>query len=269
MKLSREKKNPSKIISDYERNHIFHFWSANDEEQCKCFPQPQETARLPQDWPCSGCPTRLALPSLASCAYSSVQFSSVQDGIYALRKAHMRSTPSLRSFPSLALETVPMLVWLMRNGMCMVWKAHIYRVNDGSRIIRTLICAVVIAYSQSKIKRWSIYDCRACWVCVWHSWTELGTEGRARTAEHAGFVCGIAEQSWALKAELYDCRTCWVCVWHSWTELGIAIEGRVIWLQSMMALCLTWLNRAGHCHWRQNYMSAEYAGFVCDIAEQI
>ena len=38
------------------------------------------------------------------------QFSSVQDGIYALRKAHMRSTPSLRSFPNVALETVPMLV---------------------------------------------------------------------------------------------------------------------------------------------------------------
>ena len=29
---------------------------------------------------------------------SSVQISSVQDGIYVLRKAHMRSTPSLRSF---------------------------------------------------------------------------------------------------------------------------------------------------------------------------
>ena len=41
-----------------------------------------------------------------------VQFSSVHDGIYALgRKGHMRSTPSLRSFPSVALETVPMFVW--------------------------------------------------------------------------------------------------------------------------------------------------------------
>ena len=30
----------------------------------------------------------------------SVQFSSVQDGIYALGKAHMRSTPSLRSSPN-------------------------------------------------------------------------------------------------------------------------------------------------------------------------
>ena len=39
-----------------------------------------------------------------------VQFSSVQDGFYALGKAHMRSTPSLRSFPNVALETVPVLV---------------------------------------------------------------------------------------------------------------------------------------------------------------
>ena len=42
-----------------------------------------------------------------------VPLSSVQDGMYALSKAHMRSTPSLRSFPNVALETVPILVWLM------------------------------------------------------------------------------------------------------------------------------------------------------------
>ena len=40
---------------------------------------------------------------------SSVQFSSVQDGIYALGKVHMRSIPSFGSFPNVALETVPML----------------------------------------------------------------------------------------------------------------------------------------------------------------
>ena len=39
-----------------------------------------------------------------------VLFSSVQDGIYALRKAHMHSTSSLRSFPSVAFETVSMYV---------------------------------------------------------------------------------------------------------------------------------------------------------------
>ena len=35
---------------------------------------------------------------------SAVQFSSVQDGIYALEKSHMRSTPSLRSFPKVAFQ---------------------------------------------------------------------------------------------------------------------------------------------------------------------
>ena len=39
-------------------------------------------------------------------AVVSVQFSTVQDGIYALGKAHMRSTPSLRSFPNAAFDTV-------------------------------------------------------------------------------------------------------------------------------------------------------------------
>ena len=39
-----------------------------------------------------------------------VVFSSVQDGIYALGKAHMRSTPSLRSFPNVAFETVLMFI---------------------------------------------------------------------------------------------------------------------------------------------------------------
>ena len=39
-------------------------------------------------------------------------FSSIQDGIYALGKTHMRSTPSLTSFPNVAFETVPVFVWL-------------------------------------------------------------------------------------------------------------------------------------------------------------
>ena len=41
---------------------------------------------------------------------NSVQFSSVQDGIYALGNAHIRSTPSLRSFPNGTFETVPMFI---------------------------------------------------------------------------------------------------------------------------------------------------------------
>ena len=43
---------------------------------------------------------------------SSIQLSSFQINIYALGKAHMRSAPSLRSFPNVAFETAPMFVWL-------------------------------------------------------------------------------------------------------------------------------------------------------------
>ena len=44
--------------------------------------------------------------------YRSGQFycSSAEGGIYALRKAHMRSILSLRSFPSVTFETVPVFV---------------------------------------------------------------------------------------------------------------------------------------------------------------
>ena len=39
-------------------------------------------------------------------------FSSIQGGIYALGKAHMRSTPSRRSFLNVSFETVSTFVWL-------------------------------------------------------------------------------------------------------------------------------------------------------------
>ena len=44
--------------------------------------------------------------------YVTVLFISFQDGIYALGKAHMRSTPSLRRVPNVAFETVPVFAWL-------------------------------------------------------------------------------------------------------------------------------------------------------------
>ena len=50
----------------------------------------------------------LGLHSAERSPFGSVQFSSVQDGIYALGKAHMYSTPSLRSSPNIAFETAPM-----------------------------------------------------------------------------------------------------------------------------------------------------------------
>ena len=47
------------------------------------------------------------------CVYIATEFScSVQDGIYALGKVHMCSSPYLRSFPNITFETVPIFVWL-------------------------------------------------------------------------------------------------------------------------------------------------------------
>ena len=45
---------------------------------------------------------------------TTVQFSSIQDGTYALGKAHKYALHlvSLRSFPNVAFERVPMFVWL-------------------------------------------------------------------------------------------------------------------------------------------------------------
>ena len=47
---------------------------------------------------------------------SSKQFSSVQDGIYALGKAHMRSTASLRRFHNVAFQTVQNIKTYFANG---------------------------------------------------------------------------------------------------------------------------------------------------------
>ena len=44
------------------------------------------------------------------------RLSSVQDGICALKKAHMRPTPSLRRVPNVAFETAPLLVCPTDDG---------------------------------------------------------------------------------------------------------------------------------------------------------
>ena len=47
---------------------------------------------------------------VSSVRFGSVQFSSVQEGIYAPGKAHVWSIRSIRGFPNAGLETVPMFV---------------------------------------------------------------------------------------------------------------------------------------------------------------
>ena len=86
-----------------------------------------------------------------SAQFSSAQFSSVQDRIYALGKAHMRSpTPSLRRFfPNAAFETVSMFV-LIDDGPLSSFKG---RSSSASSFHASLLQA---------IDRW----CDVLWVCT-------------------------------------------------------------------------------------------------------
>ena len=79
-------------------------------------------------WQCDPAPS----PAQSNTTVSS----SVQDGIYALGKSHMRSIPSLRSFPSVAFETVliddgPLLSFQGKSMSSSFFHASLIQVTDG------------------------------------------------------------------------------------------------------------------------------------------
>ena len=82
---------------------------------------PTHTPFVPCPWRCREYISKAAsVLYLATACYFWLHFSSVQDDIYVLGIAHMRSAPSLRRFPSVAFETVLVLLsltgwfdWLM------------------------------------------------------------------------------------------------------------------------------------------------------------
>ena len=77
-----------------------------------------------------------------------VQFSSVQDGIYALGKAHnMCSTQFLRSFPNVAFEMVPVFIWLTMA------LSHPFKED-----------CLVFPLSMPLSSRWSMVLCH--WLCA-------------------------------------------------------------------------------------------------------
>ena len=98
---------------------------------------------------------------------TAVQFSSVQDGIYALGKAHMRSTPSLRSFPNVAFETVPMFVWLTmalsrpfkEDRLALLFFKRLSPPGDGQWYD---VLGFVPAYSVSSFSTHQIFQCVGC-----------------------------------------------------------------------------------------------------------
>ena len=74
--------------------------------------------------------------------------------MYALGKAHMRSTTSLRSFPNVALETVPMFVWLTmaclsffqgRSSSASCFHAFLLQAIDG--VMSLALCQQVMPHA--------------------------------------------------------------------------------------------------------------------------
>ena len=61
-------------------------------------------------WAALTCNSFLTSSQCSLLQFERVLLSSVQDGSYALGKAHAHSTPSLRSFPNVAFEIVPMFI---------------------------------------------------------------------------------------------------------------------------------------------------------------
>ena len=91
---------------------------------------------------------------LAQSGTAAYSLSSVQDGIYAIGKAHMRSIPSLRSFPNVAFETVPMFVWPSfqgRSSSASSFHASLLRAIGG--MMSLALCLQVV--SQASQHFWS------------------------------------------------------------------------------------------------------------------
>ena len=87
------------------------------------------------------------------------QFSSFQSGSYALGKAHMRSTPSLRSFPNVAFETVPTFIWLQwpslvlfygRSSSASCFHAFLLQAIDG--VMSLAFCRQVVSQTPEHFR---------------------------------------------------------------------------------------------------------------------
>ena len=82
-------------------------------------PPPPPVCFVPCPWRCREYISKAAsVLHLATACYFWLHFSSVQDDIYVLGIAYMRSAPSLRRFPSVAFETVLVLLSLTGWPYC-------------------------------------------------------------------------------------------------------------------------------------------------------
>ena len=123
-----------------------------------------------------------------------VYFISVQDGIYELGKAHMRFTPSLSSFPSVAFEAVPMFVWLTMV-LSRPFKEDLLAVPLSTPLSSRRSMVWCPWFCTRSYKVWTIAACRnhssgAVWESRWPSWAvrpnaPSGFRGRKAILNHA------------------------------------------------------------------------------------
>ena len=106
--------------------------------------------------------------------FERVLLSSVQDGIHALGKTHVHSVPSLRSFPNVAFETVPMFAWLTNNGPLLSFqgkssstssfRAFLFQAING--VMSLALCSQVVSQAPQHFKySKKLATCEGCFAC--------------------------------------------------------------------------------------------------------
>ena len=82
------------------------------------------------------------------------QFSSVQDIIYALGKAHMRATPSLRSFPNVAfvrlIDDSPLSSFQGRSSSASSFNASLLQAING--VMSLALCLQVVSQASQHFR---------------------------------------------------------------------------------------------------------------------
>ena len=102
-----------------------------------------------------------------------VLFRSAQDDIYSLGKAHMRSTPSFRSSPNIAFETVPMFTWLTMTlsrpfkedlSSASSFRASLLQTIDG--VMSLALCPQVVSRASQHFRSSEKQStCEGCMLC--------------------------------------------------------------------------------------------------------
>ena len=120
----------------------------------------------------TGCVWQQELNTSSSGDFFSREFLSVQDGVCMLRKAHMRSTLSLRSFPNVAFETMPVpsdwrwpfLVHSRNIIKCFICPCLSPLGNCWCLALCPQVVSEALLLSTPLSCRWSVVQCP--WLCA-------------------------------------------------------------------------------------------------------